>query len=77
MIRKSILALAAIAAIGGATIATSSDAAAKKGGWHGHHHHHHFGHRGFRVGFYGAPAYYGNCFKVITRRGYLKTVCSY
>ncbi len=73
MFRKTILALAAIAAIGGAAVATASDASAKgfKGGhgkhfhgkhfhgkhFHGHHHHGHWGHRGVRLGFYGGPTY--------------------
>lgn len=85
MIRKSILALAAIAALGTAAVATSSDAAAKKGGWHGHHHHHHghghhhhgHGHRHFRIGFY-APAYYApTCYRVITPYGYVRKICRY
>ena len=81
MIRKSILALAAVAALG-LTAAGSTDALAKGkgghhgGGWHKHHHHHHGGHhwrRGFRIGFY-APAY-EECYKVVTRRGRIKLVC--
>ncbi|BAT60953.1 hypothetical protein GJW-30_1_03503 [Variibacter gotjawalensis] len=86
MIRKTIFALAALAAVTGAAVATSSDASAKgfkggyKGGFHGHHHHGgHWGHRHFRVGFYGpAYSYYApDCVKVITPRGYVKRVCYY
>jgi hypothetical protein len=54
MIRKSIIALAAIATLGAAALApTSASAWGFKGGWHGHHHHHH-GFRGVGLGFYGA-----------------------
>ena len=50
MIRKSILALTAIAALGTVTLApTSASAWGFKGGWGGHHHHFHGG-----WGFYGA-----------------------
>ena len=80
MMRKSILALAAIAALG-LTTATATDALAKGkggwkgGGWHKHHHHHGGRHwrRGFRVAFY-APAY-DECVRVITPRGRIKIVC--
>jgi hypothetical protein len=79
MIRKSLLALAAVAALG-LTAASTTDALAKKGGggfkgggWHHHHNHHGF-RRGFRVGFY-AP--YQECVKVITRRGNVKVICTY
>jgi len=53
MIRKTVLALTAIAALGTAALApTSASAWGFKGGWHGHHHHHH----GIGFGFYG-PSY--------------------
>ena len=48
MIRKSILALAAIATLGAAALAPTSASAWGKGGWG----HHGWGHGGF--GFYGA-----------------------
>lgn len=81
MLRKSVLALAAIAALG-ATAVSSTDALAKKpggwkgGGWHHHHQHPHFGWRFFgpRVGLY-APTQ--ECVKVITRRGIVKVICTY
>ena len=62
MLKKTILALAAGAALGAAALAPTSAAAAP---WH--HHHHHHGWWGFYGGpaFY-APAYYGyygrNCY---------------
>lgn len=85
MLRKSMIALAAVAALG-LTAVASTDALAKGGkggfGWKGggFHHHHGYGlRRGISVGFYG-PAYYApsyDCYRVITPRGRIKLVCSY
>lgn len=74
MIRKSILALAAIATLGAAALApTSASAWGFKGGW-GHHHH----------GFHGGWGFYGaryvdlgpDCYYVnrITRSGLVKLI---
>jgi len=63
MFRKSLLALAAVAALGTAALAPTSASAwhPKHGGWHGHHHGHHGWHRGVAFGVFG-PAYaYGGC----------------
>ena len=85
MIRKSIFALAAIAAVGTAVLATSSDAQAwgKKGWYPGKHIGKHFGHGHFGHGFghrygygFGALALVApDCYQVITRRGFVRTVC--
>jgi hypothetical protein len=62
MIRKTILIVAAAAALGATSLAPTA-ASAAGGGWHGHHHHghghSHRWHRGF--GFYGPafPVYAG------------------
>jgi hypothetical protein len=62
MIRKTILIVAAAAALGTTALAPTT-ASAAGGGWHGHHHHghghSHRWHRGF--GFYGPafPVYAG------------------
>ena len=71
MIRKSLLALAAIATLGTAALApTSASAWGFKGGW-GHHHHHGWGH-GF--GFYGVRYIGPHCYwvKRINRFGVLR-----
>ncbi|MCC7345773.1 MAG: hypothetical protein IT538_00100 [Variibacter sp.] len=81
-IRKPLLAVAALAALG-VTTASSADALAKgQGGWKGGFHHHHKQmhvgwrfHRGYRLGVY-LPAYQ-ECVKVVTRRGAVKVVCTY
>ncbi len=62
MIRNIALALAAVVAIGGASLATSSDAEAGwKGGkrWHGHHKH--WGY----TRYHHRPAYYGGCWRKV------------
>ncbi|MGE3148796.1 MAG: hypothetical protein AB7K04_06985 [Pseudorhodoplanes sp.] len=61
MIRKTILALSAIVAMGAAALAPTSASAGWHKGWHGHHHH--WGH-GFRVGFYTPYVYGGSCYTV-------------
>ena len=78
MIRKSILALTAIAALGTVALApTSASAWGFKGGW-GHHGFGGYGYGyGYRVGFIGAPAYVTlapSCYYVkrITRSGFVK-----
>lgn len=61
MIRKFAIALTALAAIGGASLATTAPADA---GWKGHHHihgHKHWGHR--HVHF--RPVYYGGCWRKV------------
>ena len=59
MLRKLVLAVAAVAAIGGATMASSTPAAAWHRGW-GHHGGWHGGWGGPRFYFGGGPyAYYG------------------
>jgi len=75
MIRKFVIAAAAIAALGTASLAvTTTPADAKGKGWH-HGHHFHGGHfRHARYGFYGAAAYgfYDSCLRrtwVINRYG--------
>jgi len=89
MIRKFALALAAVAAIGVAGLASATDASAKPVGWHGGGVHigvgfgPHYGygwrHRHWapRVGFY-APVYGPgyDCWRVRTKRG-TRVVCSY
>ena len=78
MIRKSILALTAIAALGTVALApTSASAWGFKGGFH-HHHGFGWGH-GFGVGFVGAPTYVtlaSECYYVkrITRSGLVKII---
>jgi hypothetical protein len=60
MFRKTILAIAATAALGAAALAPTT---ASAGGWHGkhhgHHHHHHFKHRHYGFNSYYAPVYAG------------------
>ena len=79
MIRKSILALTAIAALGTVALApTSASAWGFKGGWG----HHGFGDGygyGYRVGFIGAPTYVTlapSCYyvKKITRSGFVRLI---
>ena len=75
MIRKSMLALAAIATLGTAALApTSASAWGYKGwGW-GHHHHHHFG---LGYGFYGPRYVYGgDCYfvKRINKYGQVRLI---
>jgi hypothetical protein len=69
MIRKFALAVAAVAALGAASLTTSSPAAAWHHGWHHHHHHHGFHFRGgYRV--YGVG--YDSCLRrrwVVNRFG--------
>jgi hypothetical protein len=80
MIRKSILALAAIATIGAGALATSSAASAKPLGFKNwpHFHHHHFGHRHWGVRFVdvGPDCYW---VKRINKFGVVRLVkvCSY
>ena len=73
MIRKFVIAAAAIATLGTASLAVTTTPAAAAGGFHHGHHshgHRHFGH-GFR--FYGpAYSYYDSCLRrtwVINRYG--------
>ena len=76
MFRTSILALAAVATLGVTAISTANDASAKgfKGGWHGGFHHRHFGHGyGYGFGVVGLAA--ADCYQVITRRGFVRTIC--
>jgi hypothetical protein len=87
MFRKSMLALAAVTAIFGATALTATDASAgggkggwhgKGGGWHGKHggHGHGHGHRHrFGHGFYGYGYGYSDCGYILTPRGFMKYVC--
>jgi hypothetical protein len=76
MIRKSILALTAIAALGTVALApTSASAWGFKGGWG----HHGFGGYGYGIGFVGAPAYVTlapSCYYVkrYTRSGLVKMI---
>jgi hypothetical protein len=77
MIRKSILAVAAIATLGAAALApTSASAWGFKGGWG----HHGWGPGfGYGVGFVGAPTYVtlaSDCYyvKKITRSGFVKVI---
>jgi hypothetical protein len=80
MIRKFVLAAAAIAALGTASLTvTATPAAAKGGGWHHHHHGFHGGFRGYRV-----YSGYDSCLRtrwVVNRFGNLVprtvNVCSY
>lgn len=77
MIRKSILALTAVAALGTVALApTSASAWGFKGGFH-HHHGFGWGH-GYGIGFVGAPAYVlaPDCYyvKKITRSGFVKVI---
>ena len=88
MIRKSLLALAAVAALGAGAL-SSTDAFAKKGGHHGHGWHKGGVHIGIGHGYgwrhrYWAPSvgiyttgYDYGCYKVVTPRGRIKLVCSY
>ena len=78
MIRKSILALTAIAALGTVALApTSASAWGFKGGFHHHHHGFGWGH-GYGIGFVGAPAYVlaPSCYYVkrYTRSGLVKMI---
>lgn len=69
MIRKLILAAAAVAAFG--TLSLTATAPASAHGWHGHHFHGHFGYRHF--GVYGV-GYYDPCLRtrwVVNRYGEL------
>lgn len=61
MFRKSLLALAAVAALGAAALAPTSASAWHGGGWHGHHHGHHGWHRGVGFGVFGPTYAYGGC----------------
>jgi hypothetical protein len=84
MFRKAALALAAIVTV--ATIGlTATEASARgwgrhHGGYHGYHHRH-FGPRvgiGLGLGLLGAAAAVAAtpyCYNVVTRRGYVRTVC--
>jgi len=81
MIRKSLLAIAAVATLGTAALApTSASAWGYKGGFHHHHHGFGWGHGyGYRVGFIGAPTYVTlapSCYyvKKYTRSGLVKII---
>ena len=74
MIRKLVLAAAAIAALGTASLTVTATPAAAKGGFHhGHHGHHGFHGRHFFRGFgYAAPIILSSCYRrtwVINRYG--------
>jgi hypothetical protein len=78
MIRKTFLAVAAVAALGAAALApTSASAWGIKGGWHGHHHHHWHG----GLGFYGVNYVGPDCYWVKRYNKFgqprLVKVCSY
>jgi len=81
MLRNSMLALAAIAALG-LTATTSTDAFAKKGGWkkggwHLKHKGGHFKHVGYGYGFrIHVPAIAPDCVQV-RRYGRIRVVCYY
>jgi hypothetical protein len=64
MIRKFILATAAVAALGLASVSASTPAAAW-GGFHHHHHHHGFWGGGYGYGFYRAG--YDSCWRSVYR----------
>ena len=67
MIRKFVLAAAAIAALGTVSLTASTSPAAAWGGFHGHHHFHG---GGFRV--YSGIGLYGSCLRnrwVVNRYG--------
>jgi len=75
MIRKSLLALTAVGALGAAALAPTS---ASAWGFHGGGFGHHWGH-GFGVGFVGGPTYVTvapDCYyvKKITRSGFVKII---
>jgi hypothetical protein len=74
MIRKTMIAAAAIATLGTAALAPTSASAWGYKGWHGWHGHHHWGHRHF--GFYGVRYIGPDCYLVkrITRSGLVKLV---
>ena len=77
MIRKSMLALAALATIGAAALAPTSASA-----WGFKHHHHGFGLWGWGPGYYGVNyAYAPDCYLVkrINRFGHVRLVrvCNY
>lgn len=88
MIRKSMIAFAAIAAL--STALVSADALAKpnggggkggnwgKGGGHSgggwHHNDRPYGHN---YGFYGVGGFEPDCYQIVTRRGLIRTICSY
>jgi hypothetical protein len=78
MIRKSILALAAVAALGLGALATSTEASAKPWGFKSFHGHHFHGHRHWGVRYIdvGPDCYW---MKRLTRFGTVKLVkvCSY
>lgn len=110
MIRKSLLALAAIAALG-VVVAPAADAIAKpmqgpkgfsngkgpgptqhpkgpqkwagpKGGkpgkhYHGHGHHHGYGLARFGISLIANQMQGPDCYRIITRSGRIKTVCTY
>ncbi len=59
MLRKLVLAVAAVAVLGGATALSSTPAAAWHGGWHGYHGGWHGGWGGPRFYYGGGPYAYG------------------
>ncbi|MFL4984093.1 MAG: hypothetical protein ACJ8EN_10940 [Xanthobacteraceae bacterium] len=73
MLRKTIIALAATAMLGGVALAPT---AASAGGMHHHHHH-----RGFGWGFYAGPRYVpADCYWVKKQTAFgikLVPVCNY
>ena len=76
MFRKSMIALAAVAALG-FTAFSATEASAKPwkgGGWgKGWGYHHFHGHR-LAYGF-AAMAVGPYCYEVVTRRGFIRTIC--
>ena len=74
MVRTTLVALVAAVALGIAALAPTA-ASAHYAGWHGYRGYHGFYHRGF--GFAYAPVVRYGCYTVVTRRGFLRTVCPY
>jgi hypothetical protein len=64
MIRKLVIATAAIAALSAASLTMSTTAEAKKGGWKGHHGHGHL-HRHLRFGH--SFTYFDGCLRQVWR----------
>lgn len=69
MIRKSLIALSAVLALGiGATLSTDASAKPwKDGGWHHKHHNHHHGHWK-KPFYYGGPSYVAYDYGCWTKR---------
>jgi hypothetical protein len=74
MVRTTLVAIAAAVTFGIAALAPTA-ASAYHPGWHKHR----WGHHGFypRFGFAYAPVVRYGCYTVVTRRGFVRTVCPY